>query len=191
MVDWLDLSSTGTTPAGTTVQFATRSGNTPTPDGNWSGWAAVNSPINSPNGRYLQYRATLTSIQPPYLITPILENVTITYQLSPTAATVSSFTAEPHLNTILLSWQTAIEVELLGFNLYRSDNPNDPLNAKLILANAPGSLTGTAYEFADRNVEPGEIYEYVLEYITISGSNRLTPIVATAPYAVYLPFLRP
>ena len=75
--DWLDLSWGGVSPTGTGVGFETRSGNSSTPDGNWSEWQSVNSPIASPNGRYIQYRAALTSTEASQ--TPVIESVTMTY----------------------------------------------------------------------------------------------------------------
>src|SRR5258706_12926625 len=42
----------------------TRTGNTAVPDATWSNWQATNFAIASPNGRYLQYRATLSSDTP-------------------------------------------------------------------------------------------------------------------------------
>jgi predicted outer membrane repeat protein len=81
IVDWLNLASwTGgsqgiaciaalppgpplcTPNYGFTIE--TRTGNTSTPNGTWSAWQAVGSSIASPNGRYLQYRATLSSDTP-------------------------------------------------------------------------------------------------------------------------------
>lgn len=50
------------TPPGT-ISFATRSGNTETPDATWSSWSresTTQSPIKSPAARFLQLRAKLT-----------------------------------------------------------------------------------------------------------------------------------
>ncbi len=80
-VNWLDLTSTGSTPVETSVSFETRTGNTITPDGSWSGWEAVNSPIASPNGQYAQYRATLATTDSTQ--TPVIESVTLTYEEIP------------------------------------------------------------------------------------------------------------
>lgn len=62
---WGTLAWRATAPAGTRVEVATRSGNTPTPDDGWSEWSAVHtngdgSPITSPSARYLQWRMTLS-----------------------------------------------------------------------------------------------------------------------------------
>ena len=50
----------------------------PYTDGSWSDWEAVNSPIASPNGRYIQYRATLATTDPTQ--TPVIESVSLTYK---------------------------------------------------------------------------------------------------------------
>jgi len=50
------------TPPGT-ISFATRSGNTETPDATWSSWSTestTQNPIKSPSARFLQLRAKLT-----------------------------------------------------------------------------------------------------------------------------------
>jgi hypothetical protein len=81
--DWGALDSTSVTPAGTTVAFETRSGDSPTPDGTWSAWEAIGSGGNvaSPNGRFVQYRATLSTGSPRE--TPTLERVRIEYVAAP------------------------------------------------------------------------------------------------------------
>lgn len=79
--DWLDLSWVGSAPAGTSVGFETRSGNTSMPGGSWSVWANVNSPIPSPDARYIQYRAMLASSDA--ALSPVVESVTITYRAAP------------------------------------------------------------------------------------------------------------
>jgi hypothetical protein len=50
------------TGASSATAFETRTGNTATPDGSWSGFQAVGAggAIQSPSGQYIQYRATLT-----------------------------------------------------------------------------------------------------------------------------------
>jgi hypothetical protein len=60
---WSALSWTATTPAGTGVALEVRRGDTPTPDGTWTAFAAVPTSGASIAGvsRYLQYRATLST----------------------------------------------------------------------------------------------------------------------------------
>jgi len=62
---WDTLTWTETLPAGTDVEFEVRSGWTPAPGGEWSGWSAAvsdpaGSPLSVPDGRYGQVRAVLT-----------------------------------------------------------------------------------------------------------------------------------
>jgi hypothetical protein len=63
LVDWLTLTAAGSQPTGTAYTFETRSGSSTSPgDGSWSAWQPVSgTTIASPNARYLQYRATLTT----------------------------------------------------------------------------------------------------------------------------------
>jgi len=77
-VEWLELTSTDTRPTGTTVAFETRSGNSATPDGTWSGWQAVTgNTVASPDGRYIQYRVTLATSDVD--VTPVIEEVNISF----------------------------------------------------------------------------------------------------------------
>jgi len=74
-VTWGAASWTASVPAGTTLVVETRSGNTATPDGSWSDWAAVTNgqTIASPPGRYFQYRVKLASTG--ISLTPVLFNI--------------------------------------------------------------------------------------------------------------------
>ena len=62
---WGVMSWHATTPAGSSVELFTRTGNTETPDDTWSTWSAaytksLGSTITSPKARYIQWRAVLT-----------------------------------------------------------------------------------------------------------------------------------
>jgi hypothetical protein len=78
---WGSISWRGDTPAGTTMVFRTRSGNSARPDRTWSEWSATlsnpaGSPIASPNARYIQWKAELAGTNG---ATPILNSVTLAY----------------------------------------------------------------------------------------------------------------
>jgi hypothetical protein len=78
---WGSISWRGDTPAGTTMVFRTRSGNSARPDRTWSDWSAplsnpAGSPIVSPNARYIQWKAELAGTNG---ATPILNSVTLAY----------------------------------------------------------------------------------------------------------------
>jgi PKD repeat protein len=85
---WTSINWTEYLPPMTNITFSTRTGDTPTPSASWSSWSAelwdeTGSQILSPPGRYIQYRATLTTSDP--MNTPILSDVTIQYFPSPIA----------------------------------------------------------------------------------------------------------
>jgi hypothetical protein len=97
---WGSLSWRADTPAGTTVVFRTRSGNSAKPDRTWSDWSgplsdAAGSAIASPNARYIEWKAEMTGTNGN---TPILNSVTLSYlpQNSP-----------PVVKSINVSTQTA------------------------------------------------------------------------------------
>ncbi|MDQ1382985.1 MAG: hypothetical protein QOG65_364, partial [Actinomycetota bacterium] len=79
-VVWSTLDAATVTPSGTGIQFATQTSD----DGStWSAWSAVvGSTINSPNGRYLQYRASLSTTDDS--VTPLVNSVRVS---ASTAAT--------------------------------------------------------------------------------------------------------
>ena len=110
----------------------------------------------------------------------------------PTAVDLVSFTATPQAGAIQLSWETAAELDLLGFNLYRAgpvDGQPIPLNARLIPSRAPGSLTGASYLFVDRSAAPQVTYTYWLEHLDLHGTAfRHSPAsAALTGFRVFLP----
>jgi hypothetical protein len=77
--NWSTLSWTGDTPAGTSIAMSYRIGNTPSPDGSWSGFTNVAaSPAGiGGNSRYIQYQANLTTTNPTN--TPALSGVDLSF----------------------------------------------------------------------------------------------------------------
>jgi sugar lactone lactonase YvrE len=78
---WGRLSWRAETPPGTRLEFQTRSGNTARPDRTWSDWSApladpAGSPIQSPNARYIQWRATLKGSRQE---SPVIDSVVLAY----------------------------------------------------------------------------------------------------------------
>jgi Glycosyl hydrolases family 16 len=83
--DWTTLSATS---AGD-VTFATRSGDTVSPNASWSPWTAVpGGVIASPSSRYIQYRALLDS-GAAQTTTPTLDSVAIAYETDDVAPAVT------------------------------------------------------------------------------------------------------
>jgi hypothetical protein len=115
----------------------------------------------------------------------------------PTAVALASFTATPQDNAVLLRWETASEIDALGFNLYRSEAPGGTytcLNATLIPAQVPGTPSGAVYTWLDWQVEPHAVYYYRLESLDTHGQRMFYgPLEATTAAAMqwhaYLPLL--
>jgi hypothetical protein len=97
--------------------------------------------------------------------------------ISPTAVDLLWFTATGGEEAITLGWETATELENLGFNLYRAesvDGPRTKLNEVMIPTNVPpGSNEGAVYEYVDGDVVPGITYYYWLEDVDIYGGTGL------------------
>jgi hypothetical protein len=82
-----------------------------------------------------------------------------------------------------IEWETATELDTVGFNVYRSDSPNGELvkvNDGLIPASSE-PLTGGKYHFIDRGAKPGTTYYYYLEDVDTNGVTDLNgPTVVKA-----------
>ena len=85
--------------------------------------------------------------------------------------------------TILVEWTTASELDTVGYNLYRSLDPEEigiKVNQELIPSSSD-PLTGGSYQFEDQNVEAGKKYYYSLEEVENSGrTNRAGTIEIVA-----------
>jgi uncharacterized membrane protein len=117
----------------------------------------------------------------------------------PTAVELVAFTATAAGDDILLEWETATELDNLGFNLYRSEEADEEgelsrLNAALIPGQNPGSPVGGSYAFVDQGVSPGVTYWYWLEAVDVHGAvTRHGPVSATVStrpvHRIYLPMV--
>ena len=87
---------------------------------------------------------------------------------TPSAVTLLSFIASYENDSVLLKWETASEIDNLGFNLYREDpetGRKEKINPELIPSQAPGGTTGAIYQFRDDDARFGERCAYWLESI--------------------------
>jgi hypothetical protein len=75
---------------------------------------------------------------------------------------------------VTLRWETATELDNVGFNVYRSSSEKGEwikLNRELIPSQVPpGSPTGATYEFIDKEVESGAEWFYLLEDVDVNGT---------------------
>jgi len=116
---------------------------------------------------------------------------------SPTAVTVTRFEARGRAGAVHLEWETASELDLQGFYLYRAESQDGPqvlINEHLIPGQAPGSVVGALYSYSDDNVPVGTYY-YWLETVDVEGQrSRLASASATveaeARHRLFLPLVR-
>ncbi len=96
---------------------------------------------------------------------------------SPTSVELLSFTATPAGRSVIVRWETASEVDTLGFNLYRAGKPGDPrtrVNEDLIPSRVyPGSPTGARYQYEELSRWPGAVAFYWLEDVDVYGRTEL------------------
>jgi hypothetical protein len=116
----------------------------------------------------------------------------------PNAVEIQSFTATGEADVIRLDWETASEVDNLGFNLYRAESftgVRTKLNNELIPA-VPGSNQGAVYDFTDTTPARGITYYYWLEDVSINYNTAihgpetakvLTDVVGSNPLRIFLP----
>jgi hypothetical protein len=107
---------------------------------------------------------------------PNLTNNSSTASCVVTGVSLISFEADQTPEGVLLSWETATEVENLGFNLYRAeqvDGPKTLINPNLILSKSPGGTAGAVYEYLDAGVTDGIDYLYWLEDVDFSLNKTL------------------
>jgi hypothetical protein len=88
--------------------------------------------------------------------------------------TMSSFTATAtSQNLVNLQWVTESESNILGFNVYRSDDAEFAHALKLNAAFIEGTNTSSqqTYHFSDSEFEPGSIYYYWVESTEMNNNS--------------------
>jgi hypothetical protein len=144
---WGAIKWQGQAPGGTTLEIATRSGNTRTPDETWSDWSkpytdASGSPIVSPRARYLQWRAVLIAARDQ---APMLTSVTAAYLPRNTRPRVTSITIHPPGTVFQRPFPTG-DPEIAGFEGDTPDRRAGSLNpAAGAITNSP-ALGRRAYQ---------------------------------------------
>ena len=81
---------------------------------------------------------------------------------------------------VLVTWETASEVDAAGFLVYRSDSPEGPftrISDSPVLAKGD-PLLGASYRYEDEDVAWGQRYFYQLEEVERDGTaNRFPDVV--------------
>jgi len=101
----------------------------------------------------------------------------------PTAVELTSFFATGVPGGVRLDWQTASELNNLGFHIYRSLSPGGPFEriTSSLIAGLGTSPVGKSYSYIDSGLEPGKIYYYKLEDVETSGRTKLHGPVSATP----------
>ena len=106
---------------------------------------------------------------------------------TPTAILLSSFTAIPQSEKVILEWTTGDETDNLGFNIYRSDSENGKfiiINSTLIPSKV-GSGFGISYSYVDDNVNNRRTYFYKFEDVDIYGVKTMHGPIKATPRLIY------
>jgi hypothetical protein len=118
--------------------------------------------------------------------------IDLVIECHPTPVTLSSFAASARAGQVFLSWETAADVDIAGFNVYRARSENGAwamINEALITAEDESAL-GASYGFADK---PGYgTFLYALEEVNYDGVTKLhSAIRVVARPAFRRPLYRP
>ncbi len=103
---------------------------------------------------------------------------------------LSSLAAIPSSAGITLQWSTGREIDLLGWNVYRSRSPNGPFLRinPVTLPSGGDSQEETDYIYQDSSAEEGVRHFYLVEGITIQGlPERSFPVSAELPETAPFP----
>lgn len=91
---------------------------------------------------------------------------------------------------VVVTWETASEVDTAGFLLYRSESPASPFS---LLTETPvpaqgDPLVGDSYRYVDRDVTWGRRYFYQLEEVERNGAHHRFPDVVEGKAGVGWPW---
>ncbi|MDH7486774.1 MAG: C25 family cysteine peptidase [Anaerolineae bacterium] len=143
---------------------------------------------NQPPGKYDDLMDTFILLGDPALKIKMDENCDV-----PTAVRMAGFTAQAQPDGVWVQWQTASELDMLGFRLLRRQAPDGEfvrLNEEPIFAVWSGRDSGHTYTFLDRQAVPGVTYDYILEIITLDGAaERYGSAQATMRWWLRLPMV--
>ncbi|KKL75022.1 hypothetical protein LCGC14_2059050, partial [marine sediment metagenome] len=94
---------------------------------------------------------------------------------SATVVDLISFTATGQSSTVLLEWETAQEIDNLGFNLYRSSDPGGSYTklSSSLIRGLISSISGQQYTYIDRDVTRDVLYYYMLEDVDLYGTRTM------------------
>ncbi|MFZ1792692.1 MAG: hypothetical protein WAU96_04645, partial [Anaerolineae bacterium] len=88
------------------------------------------------------------------------------------AIQVLGFGAEQKCEVVEVKWQIAVESDVAGYRIYRSESGNRAeatlVNDELVFAQG----AGTSYGITDSGVKAGRSYTYWLEEVSLNGTGK-------------------
>ena len=123
---WGSLSWRAELPAGCSLAFRTRAGNSAKPDRTWSEWSAplaqsAGSRISSPNARYIQWKVEMAGAAGS---TPVLDSVTLAYLPQNSPPVVRSINVTTQSGTAAASKSAASSASAAAYSVTVSDTPD-------------------------------------------------------------------
>ncbi|MCF8059998.1 MAG: hypothetical protein K9K67_11925 [Bacteriovoracaceae bacterium] len=109
-------------------------------------------------------------------------NVTMDIAVSP--VTITEFKATGYHESVLVEWVTGSELDHLGFNIYRSNDPQSgfvQINNELIRNYLTSGEFRGRYRFLDPGLTNNQIYYYMIEDVAINGDKELHGPVFALP----------
>lgn len=90
-------------------------------------------------------------------------------------AEISDFDVRAQSDHILVYWETASELDSLGFHIWRGEtnllNNANRITANIIPSQVGGQPIGAEYEYEDTTAERGITYYYLLEAVDVNLSS--------------------
>jgi hypothetical protein len=130
------------------------------------------------DGQYDDLMDTFVLLGDPGLKIKMAENCEI-----PTSVVMAGFTAQATSDGVWVEWQTANELDILGFRLLRSETGDGgfvPLGDEPVFALWSGSDKGMTYSYLDEGAVPGRTYHYKLEIVKLDGQTERYGLVSAA-----------
>ena len=165
-IDWSDLTASfgqdlaPNTSFSVIVTFTAKANTMQLPGEVTINTAIVSGAVSDPDGN---------GPLPPQTLDPQQEEEPVRIEI-PTAVVLASRRALVKTDDVYLSWQTANEANVLGFNILRKRNNGafQRINGEALFAENSGSSAGAPYRYADMNLAAG-IYTYALEIVQLDG----------------------
>jgi len=96
--------------------------------------------------------------------------------------TLVSFTASPGDGQVLLEWETASEIDNVGFYLYRSTSESgEYVRISEFIPSEGDAVLGAKYSYLDQDVQNGVTYYYKLESVATDGSSEFYGPISAVP----------